>query len=584
MVAAIALTTLCASIFTHLNVLWNPGYYGVLGVLVDQRSWRVNQVDPGSPADRVGIKIGDAVEPPPGLRDRFMLADYGNVSPRPGERVTLSVTRAGQPRVLRLQAIPLPPLSTNDSVMLILQHIGFAILLGVGLALVLLRPSRMTWGFFLLAQLIIYASVLSTTSFFSYIPAPWYVSLITAQNVCAVAGGWGLLAFCLRFPSNSPTGWRAVIERYSPYAFFVSGLLYCYSALDGIVFMPPTESAHRLNDVLTWVFVAIAFLSITAFFVTYLEARGSERHRIRWVGLGLTCAAISATDALLFYPTSGLLASPPMWFVNALGFLYIALPLTVAYAVIRHRVIDVRFVLRRSLVLGVMAAVVVLIVLYLDWLFSTRLPSSRFAMAIYGGVTLIVGLLLSALRPRLGATIDYLFFRQVHRSQELADMVSDRVRRAKSPSDLNEPLTVGVSEAFSLASAALFERVEDGGFVRVAAVGWPHGMIWHILPNDSVVHRAAEHRRAVDVDAVSWQEPGLPPGLARPSVVVPIISGKRIPALLLLGAHDNGAGLDPDELRMIRRLAADAGLVYSGSISQPGLADVLDQRAAGATL
>jgi len=32
--------------------------------------------------------------------------------------------------------------------------------------------------------------------------------------------------------------------------------------------------------------------------------------------------------------------------------------------------------------------------------------------------------------------------------------------------------------------------------------------------------------------------------------------------MLICGAHENGTGLDPDEIRAIRRLCADAGLIY----------------------
>jgi hypothetical protein len=47
--------------------------------------------------------------------------------------------------------------------------------------------------------------------------------------------------------------------------------------------------------------------------------------------------------------------------------------------------------------------------------------------------------------------------------------------------------------------------------------------------------------------------------------MVPIIVGRRMGALLLCGAHVNGAGLNAEETRWIRGLAADASLVYGAS-------------------
>ena len=47
--------------------------------------------------------------------------------------------------------------------------------------------------------------------------------------------------------------------------------------------------------------------------------------------------------------------------------------------------------------------------------------------------------------------------------------------------------------------------------------------------------------------------------------MVPIVGGRRVLAILLLGAHTNGTSLDPEEARAIRGLAADAALVYAAS-------------------
>jgi len=40
-----------------------------------------------------------------------------------------------------------------------------------------------------------------------------------------------------------------------------------------------------------------------------------------------------------------------------------------------------------------------------------------------------------------------------------------------------------------------------------------------------------------------------------------------MPALLLYGVHEDGTGLDPDEIRTIRKLASDAALGYRVSIT-----------------
>jgi hypothetical protein len=246
----------------------------------------------------------------------------------------------------------------------------------------------------------------------------------------------------------------------------------------------------------------------------------------------------------------------------------VALPITVAYAITRHRVIDIRFAASRTLTFAVVTSILGLVFAGIDVLFSSRLPNSHLEAAIYAGLALVIGFSLNAVRQRIGKTIDFVFFRQWYHAQKEADAVADTIRHVASKVELYKPLTVDIARAFSIASTALFERIEDGGYVRVAACAWPQGMAWHIFPDDPLAIRAAQSRRVVDVDALIWNETALPASVARPTALFPIVSAKRVAAILLCGAHENGTALAPDEIRAIRRFCADAGLVYG---KPPGL-------------
>jgi hypothetical protein len=230
--------------------------------------------------------------------------------------------------------------------------------------------------------------------------------------------------------------------------------------------------------------------------------------------------------------------------------------------VIHHRVIDVRFFVSRAIVLGVIAGSVASMIAGLDWLFSTQLPNSRLQMAIYVGFALIVGLLLNPAWKYVTRMIDAISFKKWRRTQEHAAQVAATVREANSANEVLGPLTQGIGEAFSLASAAVFERLEDGGFVRVAACGWPKGTLWHILPDEPII-RTLHSRRAVKaVDALKVNAAKLPSGTARPTVIVPILAGRNPVAVLFYGAHVNGAAIDPDELRLLQGLASECASVF----------------------
>jgi hypothetical protein len=557
-VAALVVAVFAVVLLSEVIIVWDPGYFGELGLSLGGLfgGATVNAVIPGSPADKAGIKVGDMVERPPALRDRLVLTGYA--SAQPGKRVPISIVRASHRRSLTLQARPIAPLSVFDSILFVLHHIALLVFVVVGLVLVLLRPSAMTWGFYLFAFTLV---VLFGTGYvtLSYIPAVGFFALVVAWDILVNAGIVGFLIFCLRFPTNVLAGWRRTIDNLAPFLFVGLSVVGIPRDIAAINFAPASVT-RTLTHTFDFSALAIWVLGIVILLITYFSARGLERQRIKWVVLGVICAFIAATATSL--SSLEQLYAWPNW-AELISLLYVILPITVAYAVLRHRVIDVRFVLNRTLAVGTIATIIGLIVIAMDWLFSGRLPSSRFGAVMYTGIALLVGFSLNAARQSINKTVTYIFFRQWRLTQEQADILADAIRRARIKADLYEPLTAGIARAFSLSSAALFERVEDGGFVRVAAVGWRTGTIWHILPDDPLVKRALERPRVVAISLPQRSERDLPTGVARPEVMVPIVAGKNVAAILLLGAHENGTGLDPDELRTIRTLANDAGLVYS---------------------
>jgi hypothetical protein len=608
-VAAIVLALCAVPSLAYVNVIWNPGYYGDFGI--DTHPPIVGGVVAGSPADKAGIKAGDTVERPRTMRERLLLSQFV-LAPHPGENLTVSTVRNARSHRITLKARALPPLSATDRLLLGVKCGWLFVFLAVALALVLLRPKIMTWAFYLFALNLVFI-IGPPELVLSYAPVGWSVTAEIAHDLIAPAGVAGFVVFCARFPANAAVHWRRIIELVAlcaaaiiaawllyedcsfwffvplgPIAstpYYVSSLFLLVYMLGALALLKTFSAANTVerqeirwvcaflavamigeayNIVLKvseldeeWSFLSIFILGGLVFAITYARARGLERHRIKWVALGFSCAlAATVLDFLLsFGPTH---AS----YIGALEVLYVALPISVAYAVIRHRVIDVRLVVGRALALGIIAAIVATIALVMDWLFSTWLPNSRFEAAIYAGLALMIGFSLNAGRQRIGKAVDSVFFRQRYYAHEQANSIADTIAHAASKTELYEPLTTGISKAFCIASIALFERVEDGGFVRVAACGWLTGMTWHILPDDPLALRANGSTRVLDIDALRWQEKELPAGVARPTTLFPIISMKRVAAILLCGAHENGTALDSDEIRTIRRSCTDAGFLY----------------------
>jgi hypothetical protein len=553
--AAATVVALYSFLFlSSLTSLWHPGDYGNFGISFPGDDWRISGVDPGSPAAVAGVRPGDIVTPPKSLSDLLVLQVFAD--PRPGQVLRIDTTRNGTHHTFTLVAAPIR-LAPADVLERALQGVVAISFLIVGLLLVLLRPNKVTWGFYLCAPSICFGLVGPMS--LSYIPAGWFVALIYSWDVAAAAALAGLLMFSLRFPNDSPIEWAATIDRWLPAIFVALAAIMVTSDYFGI-FHPGSPIGIALGRVGWIAFVAAPALSVAVFAITYSKSNEPERQRIKWVALGLSGILVTLFVAQL--NINGLLSNQ----LTAVGELFgIALPLSVGYAVFRRRVIDVHFVLSRSLVFATIAVILISIAAGIDWVFSRSLPNSRLEEAAYVALALLAGFSLSAARRRIGDAVDALFFRAWHASRGAADEVAASIRRAASVSEVYEPLTRGIARAFSLASAALFEPAQDGGYMRVAAFGWPDGLLWHILEDDSLARIASKARRAANLDGEILQERALPTGVACPTVLVPIVRRNKALAVVFFGSHKIGTVLDPDEIAAIRRLLDDASIVYAAS-------------------
>jgi hypothetical protein len=608
---------MCASLYlASVNLIWDPGRYGEFGIRIDSPN-AVQDVVPGSPADRAGIRVGDRVERPTTPRQRFLLCEVPTcyITPWPFERINLTILRIGAPFTATLYARPLPALSPIARFLLGLKCLWLFVFVAISLILVLLRPNRMVWGFYLLAinLVIIFGP---PPLVLSYVPGGWFFGSLL-NDLIAPAGVAGFLSFCVRFPSNSAVGWRRLLESLAPYLYVVIAAWLTYEDAVIFVFEPRTTAAVYLTsggflaifltalavtlfryldmrnperEQLKWVAFALVcaagaatrdalvnpqqlggswwsilatfMLGTVAVLITYVNARGLERHRLEWVIWGFV-SALSATAVDFFWVNDNL---HPAWFLGALELLYVGLPISVAYAVLRHRVIDARFMAGRAFSFGAIAAIVAVLVIGVVWLFSNRLPTSRLEAAIYAGSAILVGLFINATRQRIGKAVDFVLSPQWYRTQQQAASIADAVRHAASTSDLHAPLTEGIANTFSVASVALFQRIEDGGFIRVAAYGWQPGSMWHILPSDPLAQAA--HKQTpipLTIDALHCEDGEVPVGVGRPSVMLPLKFGRRVTAMLLCGSHENGARLARAEARLILKSCSDVGFVYGKS-------------------
>jgi len=532
--------------------IWTP--IGVFGFQANGDEEVIFVLD-GSPAAKAGMQVGDIIDlRSTPLQSKYFAVQAGTLTA--GQSATFGVTHRGARRILTLTAIPQVTEAQPYYTVYRIAVLGVALLyIFLGAALVLLRPSLMTWGFF------VYCLANAPFTFYSMAllyPFPWPYVAYAVQWCLIAAGTIGLLVFALCFLNENVKGWRFSALRTMPWllaALVIFGLVWFYQW--GWVGGPPGELFSRvyIGIQVLWS-LAVLYL----FLDTYVRARGADRQRIRWVvvGFGLNLVFQFVYQFLTLYAPS-----TPILVFHILQLSTVIVPLTVAYAVIKHRVIDVSFVVSRTLVYGVLTSLLVGAFALVDWIFMDKLKLARLGAVAEMGVAVAGGFWFNGLHKRVDSFIDAIFFRQRHQAEvqlarNAAALPSVTTTKAVAEALVSEPV-----RSLSLASAALFRRGKDGTYLREDSIGWQTDDLKRLDENDDRLLALIQTEQGpLSLYEHPWREKDVPSGPAHPVLALPIIVRRELAAVVFYGAHIHGEPLDPDEVKAIAGLAAGAAAAY----------------------
>ena len=545
--AAISLTVL----FLAWAECFDPVAHTTFGVDVgdDGNGTYVATVLPGSPADKQGIKVGDSID----LHaltssSRFRLF----VGSPPGTSLNVRIGHAGTWRSVTLTAVP-NPLSPPRWAMGIAATVTLLIIALIAYR----RPSLAT------AALVVYGCGAVTTfgfsAEFSRISDPWFggiaIAIIAMFSTLPV---FALLPFITRFP-HAPTSRQAIIRMRIADGIF---LVVTIAMVAATILEPVTFISWRS----IWNAVSIASTVLMLAFATlaYRDESGESRRRIGWVIAGYLVSVAAYNAFNIVVPTGLQNPSPVILFLENLSqVLQAALPIALAYAILRHRVLDIGFALNRGAVYAVLTTIVICIVSLVDWVTGRLLSEERLALAIEALATIAVGVSLNWLHGRVARVVDQTVFRRRHLAERRIEHRIDALRFANTEGAIDDALANDAPDILELASSAIFRRVASAGpFVRIAARGWKDAEVDSVEPDSLLVRTILALERPVILADLAINHPGMPEGSAKPVVAIPINAQHELLGFALFGNERDGGSLDPTQVSLLTRLVGAASNAY----------------------
>jgi hypothetical protein len=425
----------------------------------------VETVSPGSVPDRAGFEPGDVLLAIDGQAIRSR-SDWRVINPNlePGRTYRIDTDRGGRSVAI---AWTIDRVGLRDRWIFVLWEANGLLLLATAFLIAFSRPRDSLARLGALALATLSGSLSNWTGFPVGCAAVWRAlpfaigALLWVPTVCTYLVGPILLTFFGSFPRTlvRPRWAWAVI--WLPAACLVPAQLH-----DAwLVVYRPAEAFGNLRP--EWIFfLAVrlyglyALLSLLALAVNYFRLTDlNDRRRLRVLFVGGAAAVLPGAFRLLIWRSTSLariwnwLWTGPPDFVMAV--LFVLLPASFAYSILRHRLLDIRLIIRQGVqyaaARGVLLSAVPIVGagLVADLLVHGEQPLIRILEA-RGWMYAVVGTAAAVAhsqRRRWGEAIDRRFFRERYDARRLLREVAVESGRARSFTDAASVVVARVEAA-----------------------------------------------------------------------------------------------------------------------------------------
>lgn len=290
----------------------------------------------------------------------------------------------------------------------------------------------------------------------------------------------------------------------------------------------------------------VAFFVVAAVLLANYAVRATERERQQaaWIALSFVVGLAGGMTYLL----ATIVVAGGAWWGDFAALAMIALPVGLAYSILRHRLLDISFAIDQAVAHSVATFALLVVFTGVDFFAKAQFegkPGERtFANLLAAGAVLFI---IRIVHTRVNRVVRFaLFRRRVERLAKLHKFAKD-LRFFDDPARLEREVVQYLDETMSRCGAAYYVR--DGG--RLVRVAGTDGTADTVDPNDLAILRI---QSTGDVARVGEVRSNL-----RASYAFPVIARGVLAGVVLLGTDDSLRSYAPDEIAALQEVVCTAG-------------------------
>lgn len=291
-------------------------------------------------------------------------------------------------------------------------------------------------------------------------------------------------------------------------------------------------------------------MTMIALFRGRAESRGETRTRYSFLILAFALLLLGGQGTGFYINLTGnnwSYLNPAVLLTNVL---IIAGVITFAYAVLRHRVIDLGFAMNRTLVYGILSAILLFAFWFCEWGLEEIIPAeTREAnILISAGIAFAIFLTFHHVRDWVETVIEHVFFRLW------------RENEAKLKRFVRDASYITRADALRTAAVAEFRRFSGGSEVALYSLGAADavlreggisGLAATLDVDEPALVRLRSDRETLDGDLLA---------ALGASMILPIVQRSEVVGAFILGPKPSGEAWRPDERAVLADAAYRVGL------------------------
>ena len=230
--------------------------------------------------------------------------------------------------------------------------------------------------------------------------------------------------------------------------------------------------------------------------------------------------------------------------------LWASFPFIVAWSVLRHKVVDLGFAINRTLVYGVVSAILLASFGVFEWAAHHLLPEDwgRASAWVDGGIALALFLVFHRVRDFVEHRIEHLFFHAWYDNEAKLRRFVASAGHFESRETLISGFTAELTR-FTGGAVAVY-IAQDTAFVRVAG-GW-EAAPERYTSDDPAFALMRTERRPLDLTELVTAVPGV--------LALPMLDHGTLTGMALIGPKADGSLYRPDEVECVGWAAMQVGL------------------------